>query len=47
MYVFLSLLFIGVVFLVFHITLELNGIEKQISELTDSIRKHYEDTASP
>jgi hypothetical protein len=33
---------IGTMILVFHVSLELNGLEKKIGELGEVIRKHYE-----
>ena len=40
--IFLIVALIGTMILVFHISLELNGLEKRIGELSDTIRKHYE-----
>lgn len=34
---------IGTGILVFHITLELNSIEKEVTTLAQQIKKHYED----
>lgn len=39
---FFSLAAIGTLLLLVHITLELNGLEKKISDLTETIGKHYE-----
>lgn len=41
-YVFFSLAVIGALLLLVHITLELNGLEKKIEDLTEVIGKHYE-----
>ncbi len=40
--IFLIIALLGTMVLVFHVSLELNSIEKRITELADSIRKHYE-----
>jgi len=42
---FLIIALIGTIILVFHISIELNNLEKSYSELTDKIRKHYELTS--
>ncbi len=33
---------LGTLILIFHISLELNNLEKKTSSLVDTIRKHYE-----
>lgn len=38
----LILALIGTLILVFHVSIELNTLEKKITTLIDSIRKHYE-----
>lgn len=37
----LILVFLGEALLVFHITLEINKIERKVKELVSAIRKHY------
>lgn len=39
---FFSAAAIGTVLLLFHITIELNSLEKKIQDLTETIGKHYE-----
>ncbi len=39
---FLIIALIGTIILVFHISIELNNLEKNYSELRDKIREHYE-----
>lgn len=39
---FFSLAAIGTALLLVHITIELNGLEKKIEDLTETIGKHYE-----
>jgi hypothetical protein len=41
---FFILAIIGVIILLFHIMLQLNELEKQVTALTEKIRKHYEIT---
>lgn len=44
--IFLIIALIGTMVLVFHVSLELNALEKRVGELNDSIRKHYEHHAN-
>ncbi len=44
--VFLIIALIGTIILVFHVSLELNGLEKRIEELSETIRKHYDHTGN-
>ncbi len=39
--VLLIIALLGTLVLVFHIALEINGLEKKMAQLIDSIRKHY------
>ncbi len=34
----------GTIILVFHVSLEINGLEKRITALTARIKEHYEST---
>lgn len=43
MFIFLlALVLIGTIILVYHISIEMNGIEKKVSTLTASLENHYD-----
>ena len=42
MTILLIIALIGTIILVFHVSVELNSLEKRVTALIDLIRKHYE-----